>query len=111
MDESKKEAIQRKLESYVDYSVWLAASKAASRGEEEPDAPICIDEMMRELTSTKNFVLSLPNCNEKLLLYYRYIRGMNMENIAELFGVSTRSVYRMRVRALDFAAKIYFESG
>ena len=52
----------------------------------------------------RHFVMSLENSNEKLLLYYHYIKGEPMEKCAELLSISRSSAYRMKTRALRRAA-------
>ena len=51
----------------------------------------------------RHFVLSLANCDEKLLLYYRYVKGESMERVAEMLDVSRRTAYRLLDRALFLA--------
>ena len=97
------------LESYTEASLWIASAKAAGISDQDQFAPFEIEKTKERLAEIRNFVISLPNCKEKLLLYYRYIRGLSMEHTAELLGISLRSSYRMRVRALEFAAKRYFD--
>ena len=104
------EALRIALESYTEASLWIASAKAAGIGEHEEFAPFEIEKTRERLAKIRNFVISLPNCKEKLLLYYRYIRGLSMERTAELLGVSLRSSYRIRLRALEFAAA-RFEEG
>ena len=55
------------------------------------------------------FVLSLGDCDEKLLLYYHYIHGESFGRCAELLCVSRATVYRLRRRALRTAARSYGE--
>lgn len=43
---------------------------------------------------------SMKNGREKLILYYRYIRGESVEHIANCLGVSRRTGYRMHKKAL-----------
>ena len=105
--EETREELQHMLESYTEISLWLASAKAAGITEGEGEPPFDIGKMSERLTEIRNFVASLPDCKEKLLIYYRYIRGLSMERVAELLGISLRSSYRIRLRALDFAAKRY----
>lgn len=51
----------------------------------------------------RHFILSLPNCDEKLFLYYHYVKGNTVPRCAELLGISDRSAFRMKNRALELA--------
>ena len=51
----------------------------------------------------RHFIMSMKNSDEKLLLYYHYIRGETVERCAELLGISDRSAFRMKNRALELA--------
>ena len=51
----------------------------------------------------RHFILSLPNSDEKLLLYYHYVKGESVERCAELIGVSRRTAFRLKSRALAIA--------
>ena len=53
----------------------------------------------------RHFVMRMENSNEKLILYYHYIKGESIEKCAELFGVSRSTAFRMRNRALTMAAE------
>ena len=51
----------------------------------------------------RHFILGLPNSDEKLFLYYYYVKGESMSRCAELLGCAERSVYRIKGRALKIA--------
>ena len=53
----------------------------------------------------RHFVMKMENCNEKLLLYYHYIKGQPIEKCAELLSVSRSTAFRMKARALKKAAE------
>ena len=53
----------------------------------------------------RHLINSLPNCDEKLLLYYHYIKGENVERCAELLGVSRSSAFRMKKRGHEMVAR------
>ena len=53
----------------------------------------------------RHFIMKMKNSNEKLLLYYHYVKGQSIEKCAELFGVSRSTAFRMRNRALNMAAE------
>ena len=52
----------------------------------------------------RHFVNELKNSDEKLLLYYHYIKGEPVERCGELLGVSRSTAFRMKARALKKAA-------
>jgi DNA-directed RNA polymerase specialized sigma24 family protein len=52
----------------------------------------------------RHFVMRLENSDEKLLLYYHYIKGEPVEKCAELLGVSRSTAFRLKSRALRKAA-------
>ena len=53
------------------------------------------------------FILSLPDSEDKLLLYYAYVHGESMMRCAELLNISRATVYRWKKRALESAAVHY----
>ena len=55
----------------------------------------------------RHFIMGLPNGDEKMLLYYHYVRGESVARCAELLGVSRASGFRLRNRALLMAAEYY----
>ena len=52
----------------------------------------------------RHFIMSMKNSDEKLLLYYHYVRGESVEKCAELLGISRAGGFRMKKRALTQAA-------
>lgn len=57
-------------------------------------------------------ILSLPNGDEKLILYYHYVKGEPVERCAEMLGISRSSAFRLRRKALClFAEKVLGEEG
>lgn len=59
----------------------------------------------------RHFVMGLDNCDEKLFLYYHYIKGESVERCAELLCVSRSTAFRMKARALEMALRRSEESG
>ena len=55
----------------------------------------------------RHFIMSLKNCDEKLLLYYHYVRSETVERCAELLGISRSSGFRLKKKALALAAKTF----
>ena len=60
-----------------------------------------------KMFSIRHFILDLPNSDEKLFLYYHYVKGEPTERCAELLGISRRSAFRLKNRALELAYKKY----
>ena len=54
----------------------------------------------------RHFIMSLPNSDEKLLLYYHYVRGESINRCAELLGIGRSSAFRLRLRALALAKRV-----
>jgi DNA-directed RNA polymerase specialized sigma subunit len=79
-------------------------------GDECVEIPICDEAILKaKMFEVKRFVLSLGNCNEKLILYYYYIREETVERCAELIGISRRSGFRLKSRAITYGVKYYIE--
>ena len=81
--------------------------KAYMGGDSGGDMEMADREMLNEtpfararMFDVRHFILSLDNSDEKLLLYYHYIKGESVERCSELLGVSRRSAFRMKNRAL-----------
>ena len=57
-----------------------------------------------QLIEIRHFIESLPNESCKLLLYYHYVVGMTVERASEELDISRRNAFRLKKRALAFAA-------
>ena len=65
-----------------------------------------------KMFEVRHFILGLANSDEKLFLYYYYIKGESMSRCAELLSCAERSVYRIKGRALEMAyRKLYEDKG
>ena len=53
----------------------------------------------------RNFILSLPNSNEKILLYIHYIDCEPIERCGDIMGISRSSAFRLKRKALALAYK------
>lgn len=51
----------------------------------------------------RHFIMSMKNSDEKLFLYYHYIRGESVERCGELLGIGRSTAYRLKSRALRLA--------
>ena len=101
-----EEALQNAKDFLVSYTLhkkWLNAS----RYEREYFGGDADDEVFlrAKLFRVREFIVSLPNCPEKLFLTCHYVRGHSVEKCAELMDVSVRSAYRLKKRALLLAAE------
>lgn len=52
----------------------------------------------------RHFLLDLPNCNEKILLYLHYIDCEPIERCASIMNISRSSAFRLKNKALALAA-------
>ena len=57
-----------------------------------------------QLIEIRKFIESLPNESCKLLLYYHYVVGMTVERTSEELDISRRNAFRLKKKALAFAA-------
>ena len=56
-----------------------------------------------KLYEIRHFVMGMENSDEKLLLYYHYVKGDSIERCAELLGIARCTAFRMKKRALRLA--------
>ncbi len=56
-----------------------------------------------KLFEIRHFIMSMDNSDEKLLLYYHYVKGDSIERCSELLGVARCTAFRMKKRALRLA--------
>ncbi len=66
----------------------------------ESESPAEFSVARSKMYEIRHFIMSLENSNEKLLLYYHYVRGESTERCAELLGISRSSGFRLKRRAL-----------
>ena len=60
-----------------------------------------------KMFEVRHFIMSMQNCDEKLMLYNIYVKGHSVERCAELMGISRSSAFRLKKRALVLAAEHY----
>ena len=100
MENEKYTAAAKRLELYAVYKFQVENCEHLRRDD------LSKAELKAEMFCLRRSVLRLPECKEKLLLYNRYIRGYTMEECAELLGMSRRSVFRLRLRALGLYIRL-----
>ena len=66
----------------------------------ESESPAEFSLARAKMYEIRHFILDMPNCDEKLLLYYHFVRCETVERCGELLGVSRSSAFRMKKRAL-----------
>ncbi len=54
-----------------------------------------------QMYSLRVAILSVDDARERMLLYHYYVKGNTLEMCAKLLGISRRSIYRLKNRALD----------
>ena len=57
-----------------------------------------------KMFEVRHFIMGLANGDEKLLLYYHYVKGDSIERCSELLGIGRSTAFRMKKRALALAA-------
>ena len=58
------------------------------------------------MSEMRQFISSLDNCDEKLFLYYYYVKGRSVETCGDLLGVSRSTAYRLKKRAIRMVAEV-----
>ena len=58
-----------------------------------------------KMFDVRHFILELDNSDEKLFLYYHYVKCESVARCAELLGISRRSGFRLKERSLALAYK------
>jgi DNA-directed RNA polymerase specialized sigma subunit len=53
----------------------------------------------------RHAIMGLPNCDEKLFLYFHYIKGESVERCGDMLGVSRATAFRLKKRAVEFFAR------
>lgn len=109
----KENKILSYLESFRLYQRMLKGNRRARaffEAEREGQNSLCDDALLKaRMIAVRRFVLTLPDCREKMLLYYRYLYGYSVEKCAELMDVSRRTAFRIANEAIRFAAENYTE--
>ena len=70
----------------------------------EGDLPDDLPLARARMFAIRHDLMKMENSDEKLLLYYHYIRGESVERCAELLGISRSSAFRIKKRALAYFA-------
>ena len=78
-------------------------NKQSLNSEWEEESPGELSMARARMFEIRHNIMSLGNCDEKLMLYYHYIRGETVEKCAELLGISRSSGFRLKKRALCIA--------
>ena len=100
------------LEKYRLYRHMLDGNRRARTyfAVEEGQKSLSDDALLKaRMMAIRRFVMTLPDCREKMLLYYRYLFGYSVERCAELMDVSRRTAFRIADEAIRFAAENYDE--
>ena len=58
----------------------------------------------------RHFIMKMKNSDEKLFLYYHYVKGESVERCGELLGVSRSTAFRIKARALEMAYREKFSA-
>lgn len=102
----EREKVENFLRGYTTNARFMSIDRYRRTymgGDDIGDVGIDLPVAKARMFTVRHFILSLDNSDEKLFLYYRYVKGESMERCAELFGVSRRTVYRLCDRALKLA--------
>lgn len=94
---------ERVLRSYRAMNDVLLSSRSYGKtfGEEEK-----LDEaaMRAQMFSIRSAILEVEDSRERLFLYHYYVKGHTLENCAKILGISRRSIYRLKGKAVEHIA-------
>ena len=115
LDKQEKQKIESYLKGYSTNRKMLGAEKYLEiYGEKDGFLSLIDEEMLHEaplakakMFGVRHFILDLPNGDHKLFLYYHYVKCESVERCAELLGISRRSAFRLKSKALALAYKKY----
>ena len=57
--------------------------------------------MRAQMYSIRSAILEVDDSRERLFLYHYYVKGNTLINCAKILGISRRSVYRLKGKAID----------
>lgn len=101
-------AVDDYLKSYGFYQKLLKLDRYERRyfgfEEEEGSLPGDLVFARTRMYEVRHFIMNMKNSDEKLMLYYHYVRGETVERCGELLGISRSSAFRLKKRALAEAA-------
>ena len=97
--------VDRMLRSYKRLNA-LARSSRASGSRLNACADVDEAAIHAEMFKMRAQVLSVVDSAQRMLLYHHYIKGHTLIQCAKLLGISRRSVYRLKNRALDALLEI-----
>lgn len=108
-NETDRADINRYLRDYRRTYSMLRASSLTKRFSYEDTFSTDADEAIfrSKMFEIRSLILSIEQIPEKMLLYYYYVKGFTLERCAKVLGISRRSVYRLKLRALDLALEKY----
>ena len=90
----------RTLRSYRMMNDILLSARSYGRnfGEEEK-----LDEaaMRAQMFAIRSAILEVEDSRERLFLYHYYIKGNTLETCAKILGISRRSIFRLKGKAVD----------
>lgn len=61
--------------------------------------------MRAQMYAIRSAILEVEDSRERLFLYHYYIKGNTLENCAKILGISRRSVFRLKGKAVNNIAQ------
>lgn len=107
-NETDRADINRYLRDYRRTQSMLKATSLTKRFSDESCSADADEAIFRsKMFEIRSLILSVEQTPEKMLLYYYYVKGFTLDRCARMLGISRRSVYRLKLRALDLALEKY----
>lgn len=94
----------RILRSYRAMNDVLTSARSYGRTFGEDDK---LDEaaMRAQMYAIRSAILEVEDSRERLFLYHYYVKGNTLENCTKILGISRRSIFRLKGKAIEKIAQ------
>ena len=93
------------------YRKWNDALLSSRKSVFDFDFDSSLDEtvIQSQMFAMRTIILSLEDARQKMFLHLHYIKGVPVEKCTKILGISRRTAFRLKNRALDSISEIMRE--
>lgn len=106
---------ERFLEGYKThknlYKIDLYEKSRGLVSEWEAESPNELFLARARMFDVRHAIMDMPNSDEKLFLYFHYIKGESVERCGDMLGISRSTAFRVKRRAVELFVKHRREEG